>query len=81
MDQLKIQPQALAEMISLIEDTTISGKIAKDILPDLLEGKGNGGVKVRSRDGQLAVVLSANGAYSLKSCFPLEFLAFWNQNH
>ena len=47
MDQLKIQPQALAEMIGLIEDTTISGKIAKDILPDLLEGKGNGGVKVR----------------------------------
>ena len=47
MDQLAIAPSALAEMISLIEDTTISGKIAKDILPELLEGKGNAGVKVR----------------------------------
>ncbi len=41
MDELKIKPQVLAEMIRLIEDTTISGKIAKDILPDLLEGKAN----------------------------------------
>ena len=48
MDELAIEPQALAEMISLIEDNTISGKIAKDILPDLLEGKGNAGVKVRA---------------------------------
>ena len=46
MDQLAIKPQVLAEMIRLIEDTTISGKIAKDILPELLEGKGNAGVKV-----------------------------------
>lgn len=45
MDQLAIKPQALADMIRLIEDTTISGKIAKDILPELLEGKGNAGVK------------------------------------
>lgn len=50
MDQLAIKPEALAEMIRLIEDTTISGKIAKDILPELLEGKGNGGVKVRRLD-------------------------------
>ncbi|GAX77651.1 hypothetical protein CEUSTIGMA_g5094.t1 [Chlamydomonas eustigma] len=45
MDQLKIAPSALAEMISLIETNVISGKIAKDILPELLEGKGNAGVK------------------------------------
>lgn len=32
-------------MIALIDNTTISGKIGKDILPDLLAGKGNGGVK------------------------------------
>ena len=53
MDQLAIKPQALAEMIRLIEDTTISGKIAKDILPELLEGKGNAGVKVRVRYGKV----------------------------
>lgn len=45
MDGLAISPAALAEMISLIEDATISGKIAKDVLPDLLEGKGNKGEK------------------------------------
>ncbi|KAG2492249.1 hypothetical protein HYH03_009491 [Edaphochlamys debaryana] len=45
MDALQISPAALAEMISLIEGGTISGKIAKDVLPDLLQGKGNKGVK------------------------------------
>lgn len=53
MDALAIAPSALAEMISLIEDNTISGKIAKDILPDLLEGKGNAGVKVSHPTGNL----------------------------
>ena len=46
MDGLACTPQALAEMIALIEGSVISGKIGKDILPDLLEGKGNAGVKV-----------------------------------
>lgn len=45
MAQLKVTPGALAEMIQLIEDNTISGKIAKDLLPELLQGKGNDGVK------------------------------------
>jgi aspartyl-tRNA(Asn)/glutamyl-tRNA(Gln) amidotransferase subunit B len=45
MDGLAISPAALAEMISLIEGGTISGKIAKDVLPRLLDGEGNGGVK------------------------------------
>ncbi|MEW5314033.1 MAG: hypothetical protein WDW38_005561 [Sanguina aurantia] len=45
MAQLKVTPAALAEMIYLIEDNTISGKIAKDLLPELLQGKGNAGVK------------------------------------
>jgi|LauGreSBDMM110SN_4_FD.fasta_scaffold30783_1 aspartyl-tRNA(Asn)/glutamyl-tRNA(Gln) amidotransferase subunit B len=52
MDALTIAPSALAEMISLIEDNTISGKIAKDILPDLLEGRGNAGVKVSTSKGR-----------------------------
>jgi aspartyl-tRNA(Asn)/glutamyl-tRNA(Gln) amidotransferase subunit B len=33
--QLKLRPQHLAELVSLIEDKTISNKIAKDIFPDL----------------------------------------------
>ncbi|PNW73316.1 hypothetical protein CHLRE_14g627488v5 [Chlamydomonas reinhardtii] len=43
MDGLGITPAALCDMIGLIEDGTISGKIAKDVLPELLEGKGNKG--------------------------------------
>jgi aspartyl-tRNA(Asn)/glutamyl-tRNA(Gln) amidotransferase subunit B len=34
--EIALQPTTLAELIALIEDGTISGKIAKDILPDLL---------------------------------------------
>jgi aspartyl-tRNA(Asn)/glutamyl-tRNA(Gln) amidotransferase subunit B len=45
MDSLAITPAALAEMIALIEEGVISGKIAKDVLPRLLEGQGNSGVK------------------------------------
>jgi Asp-tRNA(Asn)/Glu-tRNA(Gln) amidotransferase B subunit len=37
--------KALAEMISLIEEGMISGKIAKDALPRLLAGDGNAGVR------------------------------------
>jgi aspartyl-tRNA(Asn)/glutamyl-tRNA(Gln) amidotransferase subunit B len=37
--------KALVEMISLIEEGVISGKIAKDALPRLLAGEGNGGVR------------------------------------
>jgi aspartyl-tRNA(Asn)/glutamyl-tRNA(Gln) amidotransferase subunit B len=33
---IPLQPQALAELILLIEDNTISSKIAKDLLPELL---------------------------------------------
>lgn len=45
MDGLALTPGALAEMIALIEDGTISGKIGKDVLPRLLEGEGNAGVR------------------------------------
>jgi hypothetical protein len=37
MGELALGAATLAEMISLIEDGTISGKIGKDILPDLLK--------------------------------------------
>ena len=44
-DQLPMAPAALAEMISLIDQGVISGKIGKEILPALLAGEGNGGVR------------------------------------
>ena len=37
MHQLQLKPKTLAEMVGLIEDGTISGKIGKEILPDLLQ--------------------------------------------
>jgi aspartyl-tRNA(Asn)/glutamyl-tRNA(Gln) amidotransferase subunit B len=38
---LKLTPAMLAELIDLIESGTISNKIAKDILPELLESGGS----------------------------------------
>ncbi|GAB4815401.1 hypothetical protein N2152v2_002447 [Parachlorella kessleri] len=45
MDALAMKPATLAEMIALIENGTISGKIGKDLLPDLLKGDGANGVR------------------------------------
>lgn len=39
--QLKLQPETLKEMISLIDTGIISGKIGKQILPDLTKVTGN----------------------------------------
>jgi len=36
-NQLKLKPETLAELITLIGSGTISGKIAKEILPELIE--------------------------------------------
>ncbi|OCQ94407.1 aspartyl/glutamyl-tRNA amidotransferase subunit B [Oscillatoriales cyanobacterium USR001] len=41
INQLPFQPHALAELIALIEAGTISGKIAKDLLPKLLSEGGS----------------------------------------
>jgi aspartyl-tRNA(Asn)/glutamyl-tRNA(Gln) amidotransferase subunit B len=41
IDDLPLKPIALAELVSLIEDSTISSKIAKDILPELLAAGGS----------------------------------------
>ncbi|MDR7401438.1 MAG: Asp-tRNA(Asn)/Glu-tRNA(Gln) amidotransferase subunit GatB [Armatimonadota bacterium] len=38
LDELPVTPDHLAEMLSLIEAGTISGRIAKEILPDVLRG-------------------------------------------
>lgn len=37
-NKLQLKPETLLEMIQLINDGVISGKIAKQILPDLLQG-------------------------------------------
>lgn len=37
MDAIKLSPESLAEMVKLIENGTISGKIGKQILPKLLQ--------------------------------------------
>jgi len=39
--ELPLKPEQLAEMVQLIENGTISGKIAKDLLPELLEQGGS----------------------------------------
>jgi len=41
IDQIALQAIGLAELISLIEDGTISSKIAKDLLPELLSQGGS----------------------------------------
>eukprot|EP00192_Tetraselmis_astigmatica_P024483 CAMPEP_0117661272 /NCGR_PEP_ID=MMETSP0804-20121206/7449_1 /TAXON_ID=1074897 /ORGANISM="Tetraselmis astigmatica, Strain CCMP880" /LENGTH=530 /DNA_ID=CAMNT_0005468129 /DNA_START=414 /DNA_END=2006 /DNA_ORIENTATION=- len=45
MGELKLLPVTLAEMIQLIEDGTISGKIGKELLPKILQGEGQGSLK------------------------------------
>lgn len=42
MDKLELKPEALAEMVSLIDDGTLSGKLGKTLLPLLLAGEANG---------------------------------------
>jgi aspartyl-tRNA(Asn)/glutamyl-tRNA(Gln) amidotransferase subunit B len=47
---LPLSPMALAELVKLLEDNTISSKIAKDILPELLT-KGGSPKAIVERDG------------------------------
>ena len=42
MASLQLTPPKLAELIVLIDDGTISGKIAKQLLPDLFEVRPGG---------------------------------------
>ena len=39
--KIALKPEMLAELVTLIENGTISGKIAKEILPELLEKGGS----------------------------------------
>jgi aspartyl-tRNA(Asn)/glutamyl-tRNA(Gln) amidotransferase subunit B len=47
--EIALKPENLAELISLIEDGTISGKIAKEILPELLTNGGSAKALVESK--------------------------------
>jgi aspartyl-tRNA(Asn)/glutamyl-tRNA(Gln) amidotransferase subunit B len=47
--ELPLRPEQLAEMVALIEGGTISGKIAKEILPELLEQGGSAKAIVEAR--------------------------------
>jgi aspartyl-tRNA(Asn)/glutamyl-tRNA(Gln) amidotransferase subunit B len=46
---IALKPETLAELVSLIEDNTISSKIAKDILPELLIKGGSAKALVESQ--------------------------------
>ena len=47
--EIALTPESLAEMVNLIEDNTISSKIAKDILPELLLKGGSPKALVESK--------------------------------
>lgn len=47
--EIALKPASLAELVNLIEDGTISGKIAKDILPELLTKGGSAKEIVESK--------------------------------
>lgn len=66
MGQLPMHPSTLSEMISLIEDSTISGKIAKDVLPELLQGK--------AQPGQLRQWVEAKGLVQISDVGAVEKL-------
>ncbi len=54
INQIALKPEMLSELIALIEKGTISGKIAKEILPELLEKGGSPKAIVESR-GLMAI--------------------------
>jgi aspartyl-tRNA(Asn)/glutamyl-tRNA(Gln) amidotransferase subunit B len=49
INEIALQPNALAELVNLIEASTISNKIAKDLLPELLTKGGSPKALVESR--------------------------------
>ncbi len=59
IDQIALKPAELSELISLIQAGTISGKIAKDILPELLA---NGGAPKALVESKGLIQISDTGA-------------------
>ena len=60
MGSLQLSPQTLTELIALIDDGTISGKIGKQLLPDLLQVGASSCVQSLQK-GQCVALLSASG--------------------
>jgi aspartyl-tRNA(Asn)/glutamyl-tRNA(Gln) amidotransferase subunit B len=54
IDELPLKPENLGELISLIEEGTISGKIAKEILPELF-AKGGSPKKLVEEKGMILI--------------------------
>lgn len=54
INKIALKPEMLAELVKLIEDGTISGKIAKEILPELLE-KGGSPKEIVESKGLIAI--------------------------
>ncbi|MEL7037867.1 MAG: Asp-tRNA(Asn)/Glu-tRNA(Gln) amidotransferase subunit GatB [Cyanobacteria bacterium J06592_8] len=54
IDEIALKPEAFAELIGLIEAGTISGKIAKDLLPELLS-KGGSPKKLVEKKGLVQI--------------------------
>ncbi|MFN9692341.1 MAG: Asp-tRNA(Asn)/Glu-tRNA(Gln) amidotransferase subunit GatB [Synechococcaceae cyanobacterium] len=77
-DDLPFRPQQLAEMVQLIETGTISGKIAKEILPELLEKGGSAKAIVAARGLGMISDPAAIGAIvdALLAAHPAEVEAF-----
>lgn len=50
IDEFPVSPENLAELINLIDDKTISGKIAKDIFPDMLATKEKPSVIIKEKN-------------------------------
>ena len=62
MDELEhLRPRALAEMVSLIADGTLSGKGGKTLLPLLLAGEANDGGDGSYRSGAVRSLVEARG--------------------
>jgi len=57
LSALQLAPSTLAEMLGLIADGTISGKIGKDLLPDLLQAA--------AAEGGVAALVAARGLSQL----------------
>ena len=79
-NDLKLSPKNLAEMILLISNNTISGKIAKEILPDLILNNMSPSKIVEDRGlGMISDVSSINPLIeSLINAYPDEVKAFKN---
>eukprot|EP00878_Enallax_costatus_P032683 GHUV01035936.1.p1 GENE.GHUV01035936.1~~GHUV01035936.1.p1 ORF type:complete len:105 (+),score=30.64 GHUV01035936.1:229-543(+) len=83
MDGVAMSPAALAEMVGLIDEGIISGKIAKDVLPRLLQGQGNKGVRAFvEAEGLVQISGGTRGSAQGNSLAHGRYLAgVWGRSH